>query len=649
MVKSIEEVFMSEYVIPLYQRNFAWKEDQILKLLQDIYQAFLEWHKTKTDSSNYEKSQNYYLGTLVVKERDDGRMEVIDGQQRLTVLSLIKRELDPNFSNRLFYDSREEVSSYLSIKDREIYSNGNNFPHSLSNLIEAVNTIIDAQWDPKEQSNISVNMDSLLAQSATRNDKGKSEVNFQNFFMKNVKLVCVTIPKDTDVASYFEIMNNRGEQLKEHELLKARFLAKLKNFPEKRAEFSKIWDACADLSEPIQTLFSADLRKRYFCDDYQGFNFHRLGEVVINDETGKTDSLSIHDILATTQLTTATKTIPKLNLVDDAKVTPIIDFPNFLMHILKLFKPDCSLDSKFLLTYDFESINPDEFIRRLLFIRVCFDQFIIKGYSDPKKEEGFSWKIQRAVWSNSGSAYLKQTFKQQDRIIQAQSMLQVSFRTRNYKNWLFELIKWFDATLYTDSKVPIEINCENSFIHKLDKIVLKRYKNLRINFSNSDNVSLGTQTPHYLLNFIDYLLWVSKKQEKELSFVLEPDILKRINTIKDFEFKYWNSVEHHLAVQKAKDNGLTDVVDSLGNLYLISRGSNSRLSDRDVKEKVKYYKSSNMGANRQIIYSITEDDPQYRWEREEIKNHNIRLRALIERRYEILKLKSNVLNSRVRG
>lgn len=55
-----------------------------------------------------------------------------------------------------------------------------------------------------------------------------------------------------------------------------------------------------------------------------------------------------------------------------------------------------------------------------------------------------------------------------------------------------------------------------------------------------------------------------------------------------------------------KENISKECVDSLGNLCLISKESNSRLSDRDVTDKVKYYKEKNLGANRQVIYDTTE-------------------------------------------
>ena len=66
----VKEIFNSKYIIPIYQRNYAWESDEIEALLDDI--------------KNY-SGVGYFIGSLVVREKD-GFFEVIDGQQRLTTL-----------------------------------------------------------------------------------------------------------------------------------------------------------------------------------------------------------------------------------------------------------------------------------------------------------------------------------------------------------------------------------------------------------------------------------------------------------------------------------------------------------------------------------------------------------------------------------
>ncbi|MDK4605666.1 DUF262 domain-containing protein, partial [Kingella kingae] len=65
------------YIIPIYQRNYAWTDKEISPLLSDMYQAFQR------------QSEHYYIGSLVVYRRENALLEVIDGQQRLTTFTLL--------------------------------------------------------------------------------------------------------------------------------------------------------------------------------------------------------------------------------------------------------------------------------------------------------------------------------------------------------------------------------------------------------------------------------------------------------------------------------------------------------------------------------------------------------------------------------
>ena len=97
-----------DYIIPMYQRNYSWDEGEITQLIQDVMDYM-------------PAGKNYYLGTLVVYERyKNNRMlyETIDGQQRLTTLSLLasyfKNETNGDFSwyqeLKILYESREQSS-----------------------------------------------------------------------------------------------------------------------------------------------------------------------------------------------------------------------------------------------------------------------------------------------------------------------------------------------------------------------------------------------------------------------------------------------------------------------------------------------------------------------------------------------------------
>ena len=634
---NISEIFESRYVIPLYQRNFAWREEEIKRLLTDVWEAY-----------NRNPRSNYYIGSLVVCKRVEGSYEVIDGQQRLTVLSLITKQLGLVKRRMLSYDSRPHVEQYLDA----LYSGANASSHPTTlYLEEAVDTINEANLNERVQGE----------ENYTIHKAGRE---FAEYFANNVILVRVELPEDTDMATYFEIMNNRGEQLREHEILKSLMMSELEE--SKQAEFAAIWDACSQMDDHIHEKFDAALRRRYFGEDLGSFRFDGLSSG--NDSLAvRNDPKTIDQIISQGYRKPELKPdgqSDKLEAPEEEFLTSIIDFPNFLMHIFRAFfnqeyqaghkGNDVPLDAKYLLsvyadlmagkTPDQRKRFSEEFIAKLFQSKVYFDAYVIKVFNMPYKidDDSIRWSLKRVAWDNDYSKmYLKLTFSGDDstqaRAVKALSMLQVTYRNRRYKNWLLKVVKLFDDYRKQSEKVFIP---GDKYIECLEKYMLERYGDFigkneprelmeDVSLKKDNSLSLGTDTPHFLLNFIDYLYWVESKDKR--------NGIPQIKYVKDFDFKYWNSVEHHLSRKKAEQlPNSDDYVDNLGNLCLLSKSANSRLSDRDVKEKVEVYGKGNMGPKRQIMYTMTESNG-YNWGHDEIRQHYNDLVLLLSKREEILK------------
>lgn len=92
-----------KYVIPIYQRNYAWEEDEITALIKDVYDS---WHKNA--------NAPYYIGTLVTYKCGEAEYEVIDGQQRLTTIYIILNVLgNKDIRNKLTYSARSVSASTI--------------------------------------------------------------------------------------------------------------------------------------------------------------------------------------------------------------------------------------------------------------------------------------------------------------------------------------------------------------------------------------------------------------------------------------------------------------------------------------------------------------------------------------------------------
>ena len=103
-IMSVSHVFDNiNYLVPIYQRNYAWSEIQIVQLIEDI--------ESSIDGSN----KSYFLGNLIVNQTDNNVYEVIDGQQRLTTLYLIEKYLGVVFAKEaLRFEAREKSNRTLS-------------------------------------------------------------------------------------------------------------------------------------------------------------------------------------------------------------------------------------------------------------------------------------------------------------------------------------------------------------------------------------------------------------------------------------------------------------------------------------------------------------------------------------------------------
>lgn len=633
-ILNIEQLFSSKYVIPLYQRNFAWGEEQITRLLNDIFE------------NQNSGEQQYYIGSLVVLKRRSGAFEVIDGQQRLTIMALLSYVLQFNFKTDIHYDSRPEVEVFF--ESLALGKPISNKESSISHFLEAKEIL---------QSQIA----KLELESHDSDFRNK----FSEYIREHVCLVREVMPEDTDVASYFEIMNNRGVQLQEHEIIKGLLLEKIKDNPNLCQVCSYIWDACSQMDERIQKSFVKTFRIALFGDNYD--------TLTLTDESCKEQLERIQTSMSIYESTTLNRILDKSfsyeqvsdNIQNDEespevyREESIIDFPNFLMHVMKLYysrvpalkdywKDGVTLHDKYLLkTFRVisnaiikEEIDAVKFIYRLLRCRTIFDRYIVKANIIVENdEEGREWSLLKPyMYKNGDRSQLKysNTFgAKQDMIVKALSCIQVSHPSRYYKNYLQNILEWFldkDGIIIQEDEY---LNLLNNYIYSdLKKPELQKYIGLK---SYCPDLQ-GTKISHSLLDYLDYILWNLKVNNCIFDEIENEQ--QKINSIRDFRFQYWNSVEHHYPQKRQQEFSIEDVTDfdlnCLGNVFLIGKATNSRLSDKNPKDKAVLYSSKdNLAPNRQLIYSITRENG---WNKTQIINHLRFIETIYSKAEQILSI-----------
>ena len=486
------------------------------------------------------------------------------------------------------------------------------------------------------------------------------------------------MPNDTDVASYFEIMNNRGEQLQEHEIVKGLLLGKLHE--EGNGEYSTvcsmIWDACSQMEVRVQKSFSPSSRLLLFGDNCDSINLTGVSNAVKYGDNNKPllDRLKVQskevESMTLEEIVNSNVNVGfKTESWDDDEKSPkeeaIIDFPNFLMHIFRLYynqtylssfhkdseAKDIPLSEKYLLKVFNtikQDINPLDFFLRLLYCRVIFDRYIIKSNvtENDEKREWVLLKPYICEDKNRGTKKLqfKQTFdidtKKHEAIVRSISCLQVSFRTKPYKNYLQSILKWF-----VNDTLPIEADMYLKKLHELMLSEFNRTSSEYIGITEYDNKHQGTCVPHYLFNFTDYLYWWMKTRNyivnwNDVSYEQIEAITKEIELIRktDFRFLNRNSIEHHYPQKRKEEHNNECVSDfdlnCLGNLILISKSANSRLSDKNPKDKADLISErKDLPPTRQIIYNITRNNG---WGKQEILIHLGCMEAILKHREQIL-------------
>lgn len=108
--KTILDLFSekrSDFLIPDYQRPYAWSDTECQTLWEDIFTfAF-----PQDNCDAFDENDEYFLGPIVTFSNGDGKLEIIDGQQRLTTLMLLLRA---------FYEKFANMKDHNSIKTREL-------------------------------------------------------------------------------------------------------------------------------------------------------------------------------------------------------------------------------------------------------------------------------------------------------------------------------------------------------------------------------------------------------------------------------------------------------------------------------------------------------------------------------------------------
>ena len=241
--KSLDSIFSGNYVfsVPSYQRPYSWTKDNAAELFDDLFDAYQ--NKTSEDDS-------YFLGSLVLKKDPyKPNSDIIDGQQRLTTLTILLAILRDQLSSSIEFNVFSKDLHSRIFKSDQISAAKDLYLLTLRNKDEgffckyikeegATSKLIDLKKEVDSRARIIENRNILWEKLFKLSDNDKYE--FAKFIMNNCYLVVVETPNEESAFRIFSVLNARGLSLTVADLLKAELISSIPVIKQDR--FTQDWE-----------------------------------------------------------------------------------------------------------------------------------------------------------------------------------------------------------------------------------------------------------------------------------------------------------------------------------------------------------------------------------------------------------------------
>jgi hypothetical protein len=275
----LAKIFSSdfEYVIPSYQRPYAWTVDQASELFDDLFDFYAS-----------EPDEGYFLGSIVlIKQEGLPFSEVIDGQQRLTTLTILLSVLAFNMQGK----QRDTLCKYilepgnefealepkprLTLRERDKAF----FLKYVQELkFDELFALDDKSVDNESRLNIKKNA-LLFKHRVTKSLKDDAEniKGFVAFLLQRCFLVAVSTPSQQSAFRVFSVMNSRGLDLQPTDIIKADIIGKLQSDQE-REDYNERWEDMEvelgrggfnDLFTYVRMIYAKEKAKRSLLDEFR--------------------------------------------------------------------------------------------------------------------------------------------------------------------------------------------------------------------------------------------------------------------------------------------------------------------------------------------------------------------------------------------
>lgn len=280
-----------EYHIPGYQRPYAWTEEETGILFDDLYEFF-----------QTEAVDNYFLGSIVlIKDENKPHADVIDGQQRLTTLSILFSVMANSFHTEAY---RNNCKKYLQEEgnilegiaaqpriflrdwDQDFFSKYIQ-DIQLDALVQIDPVTLDTEAKRHIQKNCTVLREKFSEVFNDENDLLK----FTQFILTRCFLVVVSTPNQESAFRVFSVMNSRGLDLLPTDIIKSMTIGKLPKDEEQK--YTEKWEELENLTgrdgfnevfTHTRTIFAKERPKKNLLDEFKEYVIKQTSPKSLVDE-----------------------------------------------------------------------------------------------------------------------------------------------------------------------------------------------------------------------------------------------------------------------------------------------------------------------------------------------------------------------------
>ncbi|EEV87720.1 Uncharacterized conserved protein [Cardiobacterium hominis] len=284
--KLIRAIFEGSYQfeIPDYQRPYAWTTEQATELFDDLYSAM-------QDARASGASSQYFLGSIVLIKNDrDPKAMVVDGQQRLTTLTILFAALRAAWEaagypqgvrsvTPFLYEEGDEMlgkaTGYRFIareEDADFFRTNIQEPGGIAQLVASTDKLEDSRLRYRENATL------LLEKAKALSPDDRNAL--WKFLANDCSLVVISTPDLEAAYRIFSVLNNRGLDLAPIDILKAEVLGSIRRMggEDKARTYSKKWseiesqlgrDAFGDLFAHIRTIYAKQKQRATLVKEFQ--------------------------------------------------------------------------------------------------------------------------------------------------------------------------------------------------------------------------------------------------------------------------------------------------------------------------------------------------------------------------------------------